>query len=79
MEMNRRVPVSELTMTFLLLVFLLSLLASGIWVAFSLLAVGMAGIFFFSGAPLGNVMATTIWGSSNSWGLAALPLFIWLV
>ena len=69
---------SELTMTFLLLVFLLSLLASGIWVAFSLLAVGMAGIFFFSGAPLGNVMATTIWGSSNSWALAALPLFIWM-
>ncbi len=65
-------------MTFLLLVFLLSLLASGIWVAFSLLAVGMAGILFFSGAPLGNVMATTIWGSSNSWALAALPLFIWM-
>jgi C4-dicarboxylate transporter DctM subunit len=76
--MNWRVPVSELTMTFLLLVFLLSLLASGIWVAFSLLAVGMAGILFFSGAPLGNVMATTIWGSSNSWALAALPLFIWM-
>ena len=38
----------------------------------------MAGILFFSGAPLGNVMATTIWGSSNSWALAALPLFIWM-
>lgn len=65
-------------MTALLLVFLLLLLASGIWVAFSLLAVGMVGIFFFSNAPLGNVMATTIWGSSNSWALAALPLFIWM-
>jgi len=65
-------------MTFLLLVFLLSLLASGLWVAFSLLAVGMAGIFFFTNAPLGNVMATTIWGASNSWALAALPLFIWM-
>ncbi len=69
---------SELTMIFLLLVFLLVLLAGGLWVAFALLAVGMAGIFFFSGAPLGNVMATTIWGSSNSWALAALPLFIWM-
>jgi len=67
-----------MSMTVLLLVFLLSLLGSGLWVAFSLLAVGMAGIFFFSGAPLGNVMATTIWGSSNSWALAALPLFIWM-
>ncbi len=68
----------EVAMTILLLVALLALLASGIWVAFSLLAVGMAGIFFFSSAPLGNVMATTIWGSSNSWALAALPLFIWM-
>jgi tripartite ATP-independent transporter DctM subunit len=67
-----------MAMTLLLLVFLLVLLAGGIWVAFSLLAVGMAGISFFSGAPLGNVMATTIWGSSNSWALAALPLFIWM-
>jgi len=68
----------EVVMTVLLLAALLALLASGIWVAFSLLAVGMAGIFFFSSAPLGNVMATTIWGSSNSWALAALPLFIWM-
>jgi C4-dicarboxylate transporter, DctM subunit len=67
-----------MTMITLLLVFLLALLASGIWIAFSLLAVGMAGIHFFSGAPLGNVMATTIWGASNSWALAALPLFIWM-
>ncbi len=68
----------EMSMITLLLVFLLALLASGIWVAFSLLAVGMAGIQLFSGAPLGNVMATTIWGASNSWALAALPLFIWM-
>ena len=74
----RRIPVPEVAMTILLLVALLALLASGIWVAFSLLAVGMAGIFFFSSAPLGNVMATTSWGSSNSWALAALPLFIWM-
>lgn len=65
-------------MTSLLLVFLLVLLASGLWVSFALLTVGMAGIFFFSSAPLGNVMATTIWGASNSWALAALPLFIWM-
>jgi C4-dicarboxylate transporter DctM subunit len=75
---RRRVPVPEVSMTIVLLLFLLALLASGIWVAFSLLAVGMAGIFWFSNAPLGNVMATTIWGSSNSWALAALPLFIWM-
>ena len=69
---------NELAMTFLLLIFLLGLLAGGLWVAFALLAVGMAGIFFFSNAPLGNVLATTSWGASNSWALAALPLFIWM-
>jgi tripartite ATP-independent transporter DctM subunit len=69
---------NEMGMTFLLLIFLLSLLAGGLWVAFSLLAVGMAGIFFFSSAPLGSVLATTSWGASNSWALAALPLFIWM-
>ncbi len=69
---------SELGMTVLLLVFLLSLLAGGLWVAFALLAVGMAGILLFSSAPLGSVLATTSWGASNSWALAALPLFIWM-
>ncbi|THB77002.1 MAG: TRAP transporter large permease subunit [Desulfobulbaceae bacterium] len=69
---------TEILMIILLLAFLITLLASGIWVAFSLLGVGMVGIHFFSSAPLGNVMATTIWGASNSWALAALPLFIWM-
>ena len=32
----------------------------------------------FSNAPLGLVMTTTFWGHSNSWALAALPLFIWM-
>jgi len=54
------------------------LLGSGIWVAFSLMAVGMAGMALFTEAPLGDVLATTVWGASNSWALAALPLFIWM-
>jgi tripartite ATP-independent transporter DctM subunit len=34
---------------------------------------------FIGGAiPAGPVLATTIWGNSNSWTLAALPLFIWM-
>ncbi len=34
----------------------------------------------FAGAaiPAGSVLATTVWGSSASWSLAALPLFIWM-
>ena len=69
---------SEITLTVILLFLLFFLLGSGIWVAFSLMAVGMFGMALFSEAPLGEVMATTIWGASNSWALAALPLFIWM-
>ncbi len=69
---------SELTMTFFLLLLLFALLGSGIWVAFSLLSVGMIGMMLFTEAPLGDVLATTVWGASNSWSLAALPLFIWM-
>ena len=69
---------SETSMIVILLLVLFALLGSGIWVAFSLLAVGMAGMALFTEAPLGEVMATTIWGASNSWALAALPLFVWM-
>ncbi|MBU2889358.1 TRAP transporter large permease [Celeribacter halophilus] len=60
----------------ILLALLLGLLASGVWVAVSLLTVALAGLTFFSNAPTGLVMATTLWGHSHSWPLAALPLFI---
>jgi C4-dicarboxylate transporter, DctM subunit len=65
-------------LTALLIIVLFALLASGIWVAFALLGVGMVGMALFTQAPLGQVLATTTWGSSNSWALAALPLFIWM-
>src|SRR3989304_2595222 len=65
-------------LTVLLVIILFALLGSGVWVAFSLLAVGMVGMALFTQAPLGQVLATTSWGSSNSWALAALPLFIWM-
>jgi len=63
----------------LLLVFLTVLLAGGVWIAMALLATGYVGMQFIGGAiPAGPVLATTIWGNSNSWTLAALPLFIWM-
>ena len=69
---------SEVTMTIFLLIVLFALLGSGIWVAFSLMTVGMIGMLLFTEAPMGEVLATTVWGASNSWSLAALPLFIWM-
>jgi tripartite ATP-independent transporter DctM subunit len=63
----------------LLLVFLTILLAGGVWIAMALLATGYVGMQFIGGGiPSGPVLATTIWGNSNSWALAALPLFIWM-
>ncbi|MGM0741912.1 MAG: TRAP transporter large permease [Pseudomonadota bacterium] len=62
----------------ILLVLLFAFLGSGLWVAFSLLGVGIAAMALFTEAPLGLVMATTLWGHGNSWALAALPLFIWM-
>src|SRR4029078_7856383 len=45
----------------------------------ALLATGYVGMQFIGGGiPSGPVLATTIWGNSNSWTLAALPLFIWM-
>ncbi|HEY6755096.1 MAG TPA: TRAP transporter large permease subunit [Pseudolabrys sp.] len=63
----------------LLLVFLTVLLAGGVWIAMALMATGYVGMQFIGGnIPSGPVLATTIWGNSNSWTLAALPLFIWM-
>ncbi len=63
----------------LLLIFLTVLLGSGVWIAIALMATGYMGMQFVGGGiPAGPVLATTIWGNSASWSLAALPLFIWM-
>ncbi len=69
---------SEVGLGIALMALLFMLLGSGVWVAFSLLIVGITGMAVFTDAPLGDVLATTVWGASNSWALAALPLFIWM-
>jgi len=61
-----------------LLVVMAVLLTAGLWVALSLLGVGLAGLVLFTSAPAGTVMATTVWGASGNWALTALPLFIWM-
>jgi len=68
----------QIIYSFILLIALFVFLGSGLWIAVSLLSVGFVGMTLFTEAPVGKVMATTIWGASNSWALAALPLFIWM-
>lgn len=55
-----------------------ALLGSGVWVALSLLAIGIASMEFYTGAPVGRVLASTVWGAIANWSLTALPLFIWM-
>ncbi len=63
----------------LLLLLLLVLLGLGVWIGVALLVVGYVGMQFVGGGiPAGAVLATTIWGNSASWTLAALPLFVWM-
>ncbi len=63
----------------LLLLLLTVFLAGGVWIAISLMACGWVAMQFVGGGiPAGSVLATTIWGNSASWTLAALPLFIWM-
>jgi C4-dicarboxylate transporter, DctM subunit len=61
-----------------LLALLLALLAGGLWIGVSLLAVGFAAMLLATNVPIGSVLATTVWSSSASWTLTALPLFIWM-
>ncbi len=61
-----------------LLGFMFLMLACGVWVALSLLSVGLIGMFVFTNSPAGPLLATAIWGSSNLWSLASLPMFIWM-
>ena len=61
-----------------LIVLLVLVLASGFWIGMSLLAVGLVTMLFVSPRPVGDSMVLTIWGSSSSWTLTALPLFLWM-
>ena len=65
-------------LTLLLMFLLFAILASGIWIALSLALVGLAAILLKLSTPAGAVLATSLWGASNSWDLTALPMFIWM-
>ena len=68
----------EIFLTIFFISLLLFLLGSGIWVALSMIAVSAIGMLLFTTRPVGDAMATTIWGTSSSWTLTALPLFVWM-
>ena len=61
-----------------LILILFAALGSGIWVALALCIPAYVGIEFFTSAPVGRIMATSIWGWVSLWTLAAMPLFVWM-
>ncbi len=69
---------AEIFLTIFFISVLLFFLGSGIWVALSMIGVSAIGMTLFTTRPVGDAMATTIWGTSSSWTLTALPLFVWM-
>ena len=69
---------TEILLTIFFISVLLIFLGSGIWVAISMVGVSSIGMILFTTRPVGDAMATTIWGASSSWTLTALPLFVWM-
>ncbi len=69
---------TELYAIILFLFVLFLLLGTGVWVGLALMGVAWVGMELFTTRPVGDTMITTIWASSSSWTLTALPLFIWM-
>lgn len=69
---------NEFVATGIFLFTLFFLLGTGVWIGLALLGVAFVGMELFTVRPVGDAMITTIWSSSSSWSLTALPLFIWM-
>lgn len=69
---------NELIIGGILIVVLFGFLASGLWVALSLLMVAVTGMILLGNDAFGLIYATSTWGAVSDWSLAALPLFIWM-
>ena len=68
----------DVVIAFSLIALLFAVLGSGVWIGLSLLAVALLGMELFTPRSAGDSMMITIWGSTSSWTLTALPLFLWM-
>ncbi len=68
----------DIVIAFGLIVLLFAALGSGLWIGLSLLAVALLAMELLTARPAGDSMMLTIWGSTSSWTLTALPLFLWM-
>lgn len=69
---------SDIAITSILIFSLFAILASGVWIGLTLSGVAWIAMQIFSSRAAGDAMAVTTWGSSSSWTLTALPLFVWM-
>ncbi len=69
---------TDIMLAGVLLLVMFAFLGSGVLIGAGLLGVGLIMIDLFTVRPVGPSMATTIWSNTSGWGLAALPLFIWM-
>jgi tripartite ATP-independent transporter DctM subunit len=69
---------STLAISVLLFGLMLLLLAGGLWIAMAMSVVGWFGLQFFTSSPPEVSLFQSFWGSSASWTLASLPLFVWM-
>ena len=66
-----------LSFALLLLILLCVLLGTGLWIPMSLAAVGYIAMMAVHPQP-GLFLASSMWESTGSWTLAALPMFVWM-
>ncbi len=57
---------------------LFTVLLGGLWVAASLFLVAFTALSLNGNDNIGLLFASTTWGATATWTLAALPLFIWM-
>ena len=69
---------STITVAVVVFSLMLALLAGGLWIAMSMSVVAWFGLQFFTNSPPEVSLFQSFWGSSASWTLAALPLFVWM-
>ena len=65
-------------LSIILVICMVLMLACGLWVALALVGVGVIGMLLAGNEQIGLLFATSTWGSTTSWSLTALPLFIWM-
>lgn len=68
----------DLAIALILITLLFVVLGAGLWIGLALLGVAVFAMEVFTERPVGDSMALTIWGSTSSWTLTALPLFLWM-